>query len=328
VPDIYGLHVAQGVEYLWRNDFATALVEFDQAIAIRDRPLARWNRVLTLLALGRYAEGFAEIDTRRPYFPTPERPGVPQWRGEDISGKRLVVMHEAGYGDTIMFLRYVPMLKAMGIDVVLDVPPALARVAAQLAPVSSDSEVDYYCATFDLVALLHQSIDTIPPPPYLDVEAALRRQWAERVGNGGKKKIGIAWSSNTSHFGEHANGERSIAAVQFLQLLGADDCALFSLQGHDREQAVGCGVTAFEYADYADVAAVASLMDEIVSIDTGALHITGAIGHPNIFAMLPFAKTWRWHNGCPWYPAMKLCEQIAVGDWPSAFAQRRSLTKE
>jgi hypothetical protein len=320
-PDICILHLAQGVEYLWRNDFETALVEFDQAIAMRDHPMARWNRTLTLLAMGRYVEGFADMHTRRPYFRTPAHTGVPEWHGEDIRGKRLLVMHEAGFGDTIMFLRYVPMLTAMGIYVRLDVPPPLSRLMAQLAPVEPESEVDYYVATFDLPACLRQSIEAIPQPPYLQPHALVRAQWAQRIGNGAKKKIGVAWSSNTSHIGEHANGERSIDAVQFRALLDAPDCAVFSLQAHDREAAAQVGITAFEFADFA---ALASLMDEIVSIDTAALHIAGAIGHPNICAMLPFAKTWRWHNGSPWYPQMKLCEQTSVGDWPSAFAQRRT----
>jgi ADP-heptose:LPS heptosyltransferase len=85
------------------------------------------------------------------------------------------------------------------------------------------------------------------------------------------------------------------------------------------------GVAVPDFEDFADVAALASLMDEVVSIDTAALHVAGAIGHHDVTALLPFAPCWRWHCGSPWYPQIKLCRQKIPGD-VSARAAGRSHT--
>jgi hypothetical protein len=321
IPDFCALHIFQGMEYYWRNDFHTALIEFDQALAIREDQLARFDRAHALLALGRYREGFRELAVRRQRgdLTLTEtghrlRRELPQWNGEP--GRRLVLSHEAGHGDSIMFVRFVNMLRQQyePQSIVLDMPGPLRVLAAQLAPLGDDG--DAWCSLFDVPAFF----DAMPTPPYLRPDAALVAHWRSKVANGGRRRIGIAWSSNTNHFGEHEFQTRSLPLEQFLELLPFDG-ALFSLQHHERDEAERAGVRAPELKDFADVAALASLMDVIVSIDTAALHVAGAIGHPNVYALLPFAPTWRWHAGNRWYPQIKLCQAREPGDWPSAFAQ-------
>jgi ADP-heptose:LPS heptosyltransferase len=92
------------------------------------------------------------------------------------------------------------------------------------------------------------------------------------------------------------------------------------LQTQEREKATLHGIWADTFDDFADVAALVSLMDVVVSIDTAALHLAGALAHPNTFALLPYAATWRWLHG-DWYPDMKKCFSKSPGDWASAFAQ-------
>jgi hypothetical protein len=232
------------------------------------------------------------------------------WRGEPVG--QVVLLHEAGFGDSIMLLRFKRLIRQPS---VLDMPPPLRVLAAQLGPLGDDG--DAWCSLFDLPALFDP---VIPTPPYLKPDPRRLAQWRPRVRNGGALHIGIAWSSNTSHLGEHENGTRSIALEQFLELLPFEG-RLFSLQQHERAVAFGCGVQAFELKDFADVAALASLMDVIVSVDTAALHIAGAIGHRETYAMLPWAATWRWRAADRWYPQLKLCQAQAPGDWASAFAQ-------
>jgi ADP-heptose:LPS heptosyltransferase len=146
----------------------------------------------------------------------------------------------------------------------------------------------------------------------------LRARWARRLDNGGRRRIGIVWSVKLGSDGEHPSAKREIPLDQFLDLLGARNTQLYSLQTQEREQADARGIHAFEFDDFADVAALASLMDGIVSVDTAAAHLCGAIGHPNVSVLLPYAATWRWLHG-DWYPQMKLCKQTSPGDWASAF---------
>jgi hypothetical protein len=315
VPDFHALHIEQGVHYFFRNDFHTALVEFEQALQIRESAMARFDRGIALLALGRYKEGWQDFAARYQWLgdaPFTEsgrrlRKSLPHWNGEP--GKKVVLLHEAGFGDSIMFLRFVKILELRCSGVMFDAPAPLWRLALQLVPIGMDGEA--WFSTFDLPTLC----DDIPLPPYLEFDSS---SWRSRIGNGGALRIGIAWSSNTSHFGEVE--ERSIPLQQFLNLLPIKG-QLYALQGHDLELARSLGIYVPKAVDFADVASLAACMDVIVSIDTAALHVAGAIGHPRTYAMLPYAATWRWHSGNRWYPKLNLCRAEAPGNWASAFAQ-------
>lgn len=315
------MHIEQGVHYFLRNDFHTALVEFDQALQIREDRLARWDRSFALLSLGRYREGFKDFAVRHEMGGlTLTETGhrlkreLPQWQGEP--GRRLVLSHEAGHGDTIMFLRYVSALHRQYApqSIVLDMPEPLKVLAAQFAPLGDEG--DAWCSLFDLPGFFEEVLE----PPYLKPDVARVEHWRRRIANGASKSIGIAWSSNTNHACEHEFQDRSLSLERFLDLLPFSG-TLHSLQHHERDVAERCGVHVHDFTDFADVAALASLMDVIVSIDTAALHVAGAIGHSETYAVLPWAPTWRWHAGNRWYPQIKLCVAQAPGDWESSFAQ-------
>ena len=327
--DWHCIHLDQGYAAFHQNDFETALSEFEMALAIDDRPMAQWDRALTLLALGHYVEGFrgwrfnwqlynAEITPRAKQWYFFER--RPLWKGEP--GKRVTILGEAGFGDQIQMLRFVPLAQQLA-PILLDMPEPMQRLAMQIAPLADDNDGECICPMFDLPVLLHTTPATIPPPPYLRPDVALTAQWANRIGKGGRRRIGIAWSTKLDERNEHPHARRGIPLEQFLELLPLEG-ELYSLQMQEREKATGHGIRADAFEDFADVAALISHMDSIVSIDTAALHVAGAIGHPSISALLPYAPTWRWLNGCPWYPKLNLCRQQSPGDWPSAFSQVRS----
>jgi hypothetical protein len=306
------------------GDIEGALVLLDAALERGESPNARWNRSLLLLALGRYAEGWEDFQARWWLFADPSprtitnwfRANLPPWDGEPLRAKRLVLIHDAGFGDTVMLLRYVPTLRRLG-EVVFAAPPALARLAAPLVGLVRDvSERDVACTMFDLPRLLKQTPATIPPCPYLKPDRIRRAAWRDRLAKERRPKIGIAWSSIHSTF-----PKRDVEIRAFLKMLGADGCALFSLQKHAWDEARAHGVEANDFEDFADLAAFIANMDSVVTIDTAALHVAGAIGHPRVNVVLPFVPCWRWHCGNPWYPHVRLCRQQVPGDWPSAFAQ-------
>jgi len=324
------LHLDQGVWAFHKNEFETALVEFDMALAMGDTPYGRFDRSLTLLALGRYPEGFADYRVcwqiyrneltergKELYFYNRH----PVWEGEP--NVPVTILHEAGFGDGIQMLRYVPMVQKIASSVQLEMPSPLKRLGSQLAPIVETDDVDGYVVPwFNLMTILRQTTATIPPPPYLRPDAALTAQWANRIGNGGRRRIGICWSTKFEGETEPLPARRPIPLDQFLDLLPFKDCQLYSLQTQECEEATLRGIWADTFEDFADVAAIMSLMDAVVSIDSAALHLAGAIGHPCVYGMLPYAATWRW-RGNHWYPNMDICQQDTPGDWESAFRKVR-----
>jgi hypothetical protein len=322
--DAHTSFIYSGVDLFFKNDFESALVEFNQALAIEESPYARFDRALTLLSLGQYEEGFRDWGVSRQIFRSQLsedgqslQRNLRPWRGEHES---VALLADAGFGDWIQLARFIPMIRERAGRVYLEVPAPLARLAKQFGSVEIDETIKYAAPMFDAVAVLGPTVETIPPPPYLRPDAALAALWANRIGNGGRRRIGITWSVKLTSEHEHPNAKREIALDELIKHL--PDCELYSLQTQDREQANERGVHAFEFEDFADVAALVSLMDVVVSIDTAALHVAGALAHPHTFALLPYAATWRWLHG-NWYPRVNLCKQTSPGDWSSTFSQLR-----
>jgi ADP-heptose:LPS heptosyltransferase len=162
---------------------------------------------------------------------------------------------------------------------------------------------------FSLLRALDETPESVPSGPYLWINP----QWEKPIRDDGRKRIGIAWSSERAHA-----VERLIPLAQLIAALG--ECQLYGLQNHAQDEGEPVGVQMFRFTDFAELAALMARMDAIVSIDTAALNLAGAIGHPKVNALLPFAPVWRWHNP-RWYPQINQCRQIYRGDWASALAQ-------
>jgi hypothetical protein len=320
--DDYLSHFNRALALYRANEPARALREIDNAIGIAPTTYAKRNRAQILLSLGQWVEGFEQyaegerspIFMRKNYRAALEL-GMQPWQGEDLRGKRLLLIHDHGFGDSIMALRYVAQLKAMGADVILKMPLELAQLGMQCGLVVSDFvDADYFCPLILLLHFFCQSPDKIPLAPYLEVETGLRSQWRDRV-DAGQKTIGIAWSVGVQADGDYP---RAAPLAMFVEQL-ADRGQLYSVQQQGVDAALAAGVAACEFQDFADCAALMSVLDEIVAVDTAALHLAGAIGHPRIHALLSYWHSWRWQS--PLYQNIHFCRQQTAGDWTSAFAQ-------
>lgn len=308
-------------EAIANGQYQMALADLNLALSCVRTPHAHWNRGMVLLTMGDYRNGIAELEHRWSLFPNlVDAEGLaagscaPLWQGEDIGGKRLLLYHEAGYGDSIMLLRYVPQLKAMGAQVTLLMPPPLIRLARQFGQVitslnDASERFDFRCPMFSLLSALKVTSDNIPELPYLGVSPG----WASPIHNDGRQKIGVCWSSERG-----IGSERVMELEQLTAVL--KDAELHSLQNHDQDVAARCGVWAHRFKDFAEVAALIAQMDAVVSIDTAAINLAGALGHPKANAVLPFAPVWRWHNP-RWFPRINQCRQDRRGDWASALAK-------
>ena len=304
------------------NDLDEALRAAEATVALAPTLRARFNRAMVLLAMGHWVDGLAQYECRlefgEPFLRIAETGDIPRWDGSGpLTGKRLLLMHEQGFGDTIMMLRYVPLLRALGADVMLAVPPELERIAIRCAPIARPPfGADIYCPMMSLLHLLGQIPESVPGEPYLKADPRLVARRKSTITQWDCPKIGIAWS-----VGKHVDGDfpRSIPLELLIDALPID-AELYSLQAQGADEAQAFGVQVTELEDFADCAALASLMDEIICVDTAALHVAGAIGHQRVTALLSHWASWRWRDN-PFYPGIRLCRQTSPGDWPSALAQ-------
>lgn len=291
------------IELFRQNQFDQALVEFDQAIHMAPTASARFNRGLVLLSMGRWREGFEPYEARLELKTPPLCRGLKleRWHGQPIQGKSLLLVHDAGFGDTVMMLRYVPMLLGMGIDVRLLVPPELERLAGQIAPVIQKAEADYYCPMLSLLHLLEQTSERVPDGPYLHVDRTLVDKWRGRVSQK-RKRVGVAWSVGRTIEGDYP---RAMPLADLLAFVDVENSELHSLQIQGTQEAESLGVQTYAFEDFADCAALTSLMDTIVTVDTAAVHVAGAVGHPRVTLLLSSWASWRWWNN-PFYPGINV----------------------
>lgn len=301
------------------NDIVAAIRAADATVAIAPTVHARYNRAFMLLSVGRWREGFAEYAAceqgppfQRPQCKAARAAGIQPWHGEPLAGKRLLAIHAHGLGDSIMALRYVAWLRAQGIDVVIDAPWELWPLARQVAPVNGDvaendllPTADYFCP---LLMLPHFCGAATPADvlPNLKLWAPRSVAWS---GNG-KRRIGIAWS-----VGQHYDGDYP-RAIPLPELVAAlPDAELHSVQVQGRDEAEALGVHVHEFEDFADCASLMLALDEIVTVDTAAAHLAGALERPTTL-LLSHWHSWRWL--ARWYGTTKICRQATPGDWGSA----------
>jgi tetratricopeptide (TPR) repeat protein len=264
------------------------------------------------------------LGIKKPALPQPE------WDGHSsLTGKKILVYFEQGFGDTLQFCRFVLPLKQQGAEVILLVQPALQQLVQSLDPaiqvVSGGQlpEVDYQAALLSLPRLLEISLAELPGASrYLHAPAELQQLWRQRLGTTQKPRIGLAWSGNRGHKNDH---NRSLSLAMLLAVLpGEYDyvCLQKDLSAADQQllqSRADISVFADELITFNDTAALCQELDLVISVDTSVAHLAGALGKP-LWVLLPFNPDWRWlleRTDSPWYPSATLLRQPQYGDWSS-----------
>lgn len=321
IADLAAEAIGRGVENLDRHFLDEAMFEFDTALAVIPHfPHAHWNRGQVLLMQGRYEEGFKEFDWRFKLFGDALwHKGIPIWCGEDLAGKQILLWHEHGYGDSIMFLRYVEPIKAMGAVVTLALPEPLRRLAREQFGVDVLEEVpetfdhfDYRCPLFNLPPAMNASVSNLPPAPYFKADPG-RATIAKS-----KPTIGVAWCGNRKN---SRDKYRSIELSRFFDMLNTGDHAVYSVQTIELDGASEYGVITPNYADFAETADCLMAMDHIVTVDTAVAHLAGALGHPSLHILLPHVAYWPWYQAAAWYGTANVYRQEKPGEWEPLFAR-------
>lgn len=316
-----------------------ALRAFDQALRLRpDLASAQLNRALTLLTLGDFARGLPAYESRLTIAaaaadsPHADATALPRWRGEPLGEQTLWIEAEQGFGDTLQFLRFVPLVRERAGRIVLTVQRELEPLVAPLAKdwrvalaVAGQvrPQADLHCPLLSLPLALGTTLDTLPAARrYLDVPAAYRRRWRGSLGGHAKIKIGVAWSGRIQ-----AQENRAMPVSALAPLIALDGVDWLVLQPNlsddDKRMLDTFARTASVHrfdtriGNFADTAAIVDRLDAIVSVDTSIAHLAGALGKP-LWLMLPFAADWRWFrktDRSPWYPNARLMRQPSPGQW-------------
>ncbi|WP_213770174.1 tetratricopeptide repeat-containing glycosyltransferase family protein [Bradyrhizobium sp. dw_78] len=315
-----------------------ALADFRAALAAAPEfAEAHFEAAMTHLLLGDFDAGWQAYEwrwktgafaQRRRSFP------APLWQGgEPVSGKTVLLHAEQGFGDTIQFIRYAPLLALQGANVVCEVQAELQPLLSQFEGVKVIASgeplpaFDLHCPLLSLPRAFKTQVGTIPAAvPYLVAPAERQARWRHRL-PAGRPRAGFVWSGSSIH---KSDSSRSIALSRLAALFEDPPLQCFSLQTElrsadsevlrDLPKLIHLGG---EIGDFTDTAAIISLLDIVVSVDTAVAHLAGALGKP-VVILLPYAADFRWmrdREDTPWYPAAKLLRQPAPGDWDSVIAR-------
>lgn len=347
-PDSAATHTNLGVllANLKRDDEAEQ--HFREALRLKpDYLLPQLNLSYLQLSQGRFAEGWVNYETR--YHPGLPDNGIPlpsitapQWHGENLDGKSLLIWTEQGYGDQIQFARYIAILKQRWqVNITLVCRAALVTLFAALDGVDQllgagqdlvlPEHIDYWALPLSMPLLLGtQDIQDIPATiPYLSALAERVAHWRALLDKPGFK-VGLVWQGNPRH---HNDRWRSLAGPEeLLPLLEIPGVHFYSLQkGWEPSNSP----TFFQHAavthlgnaleDFADTAAIVAQLDLVICVDTAIAHLAGALGKP-CWLMLPHYRTdWRWlqqRTDTPWYPGvLSLFRQGEDESWAPVIQQ-------
>ena len=302
---------------------------FRIALALRpDDQAARMGAAVCRLAAGDFPAGWPGFEARldNPFIRAglPALPGQ-RLRPEDlgcVAGKHIVVMAEQGFGDTIQFARYAPLLRARGARVTLLVPPALVRLLEGVADVvlAADrrpARWDFLCPMMSLPWVFGTTEETIPAAADLDGAA-----WPFPLPAGGRR-LGLAWSGNPGH---RLDAERSLPAAALAPLLAVPGWAFHALHREIRPDDLPLpdAIIGHEAAltDFAATAGLIAGLDLVIAVDTAVAHLAGAMAKP-VWLLLAANADWRWQErraDTPWYPTARLYRQDG-GGWPAVIAR-------
>ncbi len=314
------------IRYL-RGEYEEALELYKKAIALEpEHAEAHWNLSLLHLLKGNFKDGWPEYEWRwktRDY--RPRTFDKPLWDGKEGSGT--ILLHaEQGIGDAIHFVRYSPMVKAMGLKVIVQCHDELVRLFKGIKGIDRVfgfqdplPYFDFHCPLMTLPLLFKTDLSCIPADtPYISVEHAKVAQYQAMIKNNGNLKVGLVWAGKI----EFTNNRfRSMSLKTLTPLFDVKGVDFYSLQkGPASAEARGFeNIIDLTYTlrDFSDTAGLISNLDLVISVDTAVAHLAGALAKP-VWIMLPYCPDWRWmlhRDDSPWYPTARLFRQDTFNDW-------------
>ncbi len=330
-PELTEARFLLGFLRMEAGDAETARACFDTVMTMDPAHLdAGSNDAYLSLAAGDLATGWQKFEhrLRLPAFRYYHHVGR-RWTGEPLDGLTILIEAEQGFGDTLQFVRYVPLVAAQAAQVLLRVPPMLTGLLggfpANVTLVPWESRTNGFDVRIELMSLplmFGTTLETIPAAiPYLSVDSARIAAWADRfAAEAGDLKIGIVWAGNPDH---QNDCNRSMPIAALAPLTGLAGVRLYSLQvgarAADLDLLPAGSITDLspQLTDFAETAAALSALDLVIAVDTSVVHLAGALGRP-AWLLLSTVSEWRWlkdRDDTPWYPTVRLFRQDRYRDW-------------
>ena len=323
---------------LGRHD--EALAAYARALALNPGLAeAHFSRAFVQLLLGDYAQGWKEYEWRWriPAFNAPARRfAQPIWDGGALPGGTVLLHSEQGLGDTLQFVRYAPLVARRCAGVKLECQPELQglmqRVAGVQGVIAQGEELPAFAGHAPLLSLpgiFGTTLDSVPwAGPYIHADAGRIQSWQDTLPpDESRLKVGLAWAGRPQQWDDR---KRSISLAMLAPLAAVTGVTFYSLQKGEAAAEAAAPPPGMKLvdlsariADFSDTAALASLLDLVITIDTSVAHLAGAMGLP-VWVLTAQAPDWRYHLGRddnPWYPTMRLFRQERDGDWAGAIAR-------
>lgn len=337
-PNNAGLMHTRGSLFYRQEKFGDAKKAFEAARALGYDAYAPKNDLaITMLtfgdlsALDLYEVRWEEL-AKHPVWDL----GIPEWKGEDLKGKSIIVHHEQGQGDGIMLCRFIDrMIAVTGEGVTIAVPKSLIRLFKEKFPnqvifdfrdIPEDIKAhpewfDFHTPMLSMVRHLGIRAKDIDPKPYLSVP---------RIDLGARParfRVGLCWAS-----GDHGKvleyRRRVVPLESLLPLTNIPGVQVYSLQFDkaQRDQFYELGAEALildpmaKVEDFYGTAQIIDQLDLVVTVDSAVAHLAGALGKPTV-VFEPRPRCWRWWNmpsGLPWYENMRFYTQDHRGSWATA----------
>lgn len=292
----------------------------------------RFDLSETLLLLGEFERGWREYHWRYSLAHTSRierKVQKPRWDGRRIAGQTLLIHDEQGFGDTFQFMRMVPWAKERsGARVILEINPETLSLAKRgtgfdeiIARGTLPPAFDVHCEMMSLPMVTGLKLGDLPGPiPYLSASRKHLDKWRRRLAMLPRPLVALVWAGRPTH---HNDANRSMCLADLAPLAIPGVTFLAVQKGPKAAEAEtpppGMSIVPLngDIDDFEDTAAILSIADLLISVDSSPVHLAGALGRP-AWVMLPFVPDWRWlleREDTPWYPATRLFRQTSHGDW-------------
>jgi len=298
---------------------------------------AHFNYSVLLLISGDFKKGWIEYEWRRKTalwkddMPTMSQP---EWRGEPLQNKTLLIVCEQGIGDTIQFIRFLPNLRAMGANLVIAcepvIRPLLTFVTDPELIIDKDTEAaeypaDYWLPLLSLGLRLQLDCYNIESTNYIHIdeqEILKAAKIIDSLSPGAIRRIGLIWAGNPKHSND---ANRSMRLEDLKPLAKLKDTVFFSLQKEGPSNQIKSAPEGMQIVDLepylqslTETAAFILGLDCLVTIDSGMAHLAGALGVATHVLLPAVGTDWRWllnRTDSPWYPSIRLYRQSQARDW-------------
>jgi len=351
-PDYADAYFNRGNLYATMLDVPKACANYDRALALNPEDAdVKFSKGNALLLAGEYITGwhFYYLGCMKLMLKAYEDYSALFASGDKpLKGLTFLLQADQGLGDTLQFIRYAPVVQAMGARVIAEVQAPLISFLSGMQGVDMWIKKgdalpphDHRCQLMSLPHFLKTTLTSIPPCPVFHVNDVKLRYWADKLGPTNKPRVGLVWNGGSKDPRQQLfvemNERRNLPLPQLKALAGLDIDFISLQKGEPAEsefrQTVATGWDGpfirdhvDELKDFSDTAALVMNLDLVIAVDTSTAHLAASLGKP-VWLLNRYDTCWRWlleREDSPWYPSIKIYRQPSWGDWGSVMQKVRT----